>query len=209
MISNDKFLLEQAYNKVVSESNLFPYEKDPNDARVTLSKKIYNIDGTQCVLKVEEDRDEDDEWNHFSFVDTETKQHVANMNWGRGFPSEDDVANYINLGLPSGVNRRSSNPNNPSTRINMDSNTLNKFINGTAEGEGLELIPRETNQTNTVGESLDTLLEAKKKKSKKKTKKNKKSKSYNTGIRWGVGTYFTGGGYNFDDTSGDSSGDGA
>jgi hypothetical protein len=200
MKNKDQILLEQIYSKVINES--LSFEDDSSEPNSRLSNQVFDVLGRKAKLKIERNEEEDDIWYNYSFVDPETKEYVANMNWGRGGMTGQDVLDYIKLGLPSGVQRASKDSTYP-TRFNLDSNTLKKFIDGTAEKEGLELIPR------TVKESTETILEAKKKKSKKKPKNKKKSKINDTGIRWGVGTYFTGGGYNFDDTSGDVSGDGA
>jgi hypothetical protein len=168
MKNKDTILLEQAYSKILKENkinvlggmvnlngdvvpaensikaNKLSFNQDPDDPRSILSDQMFNVDGKKAVLKVEEDSSNDDMWNNYSFIDSETKEHIANMNWGRGGLTYDDVLDYIEIGLPAGVLRKSENSPYP-TRINMSSDILNKFINGSAEKEGLELIPRKNN----------------------------------------------------------------
>lgn len=172
MKNKDQILLEQAYSKIVkenegkfqpydpemqdlskagmgeeypeediSDSDELTYDQDPDNPRSILSNQVFNVDGKKAVLKVEEDGTSDDTWDHYSFVDPVSKEHVANMNWGRGPLTYQDVLDYIELGLPAGVSRKSEKSSYP-TRFNLDSETLKKFINGNAEKEGLELIPR-------------------------------------------------------------------
>jgi hypothetical protein len=172
MKNKDQILLEQAYLKIIKEnedkfqphdpemqelskigmgeeypeeenleSNEWTFIENPDDPRSILSNKVFIVDGKKAVVKIEEDGTDDDMWYNYSFVDPETKEHVANMNWGRDGLTYQDVLDYIKLGLPSGVSRKSEKSSYP-TRFNLDSITLKKFINGTAEREGLELIPR-------------------------------------------------------------------
>jgi len=173
MRNKDTILLEQAYSKVlkenhdkfqpndsemqdlskvgmgeeypeedISDSDELTFDQDPEDPRSIISNQVFDVDGRKTALKVEEDRSDDDMWHHYSFIDPETKKHIANMNWGRGSLTYPDVLDYIELGLPAGVSRKSEKSSYP-TRFNLNSETLKKFINGTAEREGLELIPRE------------------------------------------------------------------
>lgn len=167
MRKKDDILLEQAYSKVLNEEqqnvlggtinlngDVIPAEnsiesfrtklefnEDPDDPKSILSKQFFEVDGKRTQLKIEEDGSTDDRWYHYSFIDPTTKEHVATMNWGRGEFTHQDVLDYIELGLPSGVLRKSEKSPYP-TRFNLDSNTLNKFMSGEAKKEGLELIPR-------------------------------------------------------------------
>jgi hypothetical protein len=172
MKNKDQILLEQAYSKILKEnddkfqshdpemqnlsnigmgeeypeegnleSNELTFDQDPDDSSILLSNELFNVNGKKVIVKVREDSSSDDSWSHYSFVDPVTKEHVANMNWGRGRLKYQDVLDYISLGLPAGVLRKSKTSRYP-TRFNLDSKTLNKFIDGTAEKEGLELIPR-------------------------------------------------------------------
>jgi hypothetical protein len=165
MKSKDQILLEQAYSKILNENKInvlggkvtlggdvvpdenslkttkLNFNEDPEDPRSVISSQVFNIDGRKAALKVEEDRSDDDQWYHYSFIDPETKEHIANMNWGRSELKYQDVLDSIELGLPSGVLKHSKESSYP-TRINMDSDILDKFFNDTAEREGLELIPR-------------------------------------------------------------------
>lgn len=172
MKNKDQILLEQAYSKILKEnedkfqphdpemqemskvgmgeeypeednleSNELTFDKDPDNPRSILSNQFFNLNGKKVVLKVEEDSTSDDMWDNYYFVDPVSKKEIATINWGRDALTYQDVLDYIKLGLPSGVLRKSKTSPYP-TRFNLDSKTLNKFINGTAEKEGLELIPR-------------------------------------------------------------------
>lgn len=165
MRKKDDILLEQAYSKVLNENKInilggkvtlggdvvpdenilkttkLKFNEDPDDPRSVISTQLFDVDGRKAALKIEEDRSDDDQWYHYSFIDPETKEHVANMNWGRGELKYQDVLDSIELGLPSGVLKHSKESSYP-TRINMDSDIIDKFFYNTAEKEGYELIPR-------------------------------------------------------------------
>ena len=139
MRSKDQILLEQIYSKVIKES--LSFGDDSSEPNSRLSNQVFDVLGRKTKLKIERNEEEDDIWYSYSFVDPETKEYVATMNWGRGGMTEQDILNYIKLGLPAGVSRKSKD-SSLATRFNLDSDTLNKFMNGTADQEGLELIPR-------------------------------------------------------------------
>jgi hypothetical protein len=140
MKTKDQILLENIYSKNVLKESL-EFNEDPSQPNVRISNQVFDVLGKKANLKVERTDEEDDVWYSYSFVDPETKEYVATMNWGRDGVGEDDVLNYIKLGLPAGVLRRSEKSSFP-TRFNLDSKTLKKFMDGTAEEEGLSLIPK-------------------------------------------------------------------
>lgn len=140
MKTKDQILLENIYSKSVLKESL-QFNEDPSQPNVRISNQVFDVLGKKANLKVERTDEEDDVWYSYSFVDPETKEYIATMNWGRDGVGENDVLDYIKLGLPSGVLRRSEKSSFP-TRFNLDSITLKKFMDGTAEEEGLSLIPK-------------------------------------------------------------------
>ncbi len=109
-------------------------EKFPRNTFFT--KQTFNLNGKNVAVKAEDISEEDDKWTNYYFVDPENRKEIAFINWGRGGLGYDDIINYIKIGLPRGVKTKHG------VGINMDSEILKKFIDGTAKEEGFELITR-------------------------------------------------------------------
>lgn len=96
----------------------------------------FNINGTLCTLVVSEDDDGDciKLWHELV---SETGEIVATLGWSPySCPSDAEVQQLIDLGLPDGLRWSNSHP---LSRFNFDSKTLAAFLAGEARPEVGEL----------------------------------------------------------------------
>ena len=87
---------------------------------------LFNVNGALCYLCISEDRDEDGTklWHNLNNV--ETNEVVATLNWTPySEPSDAEVQQLIDLGLPRGLCWEHSNPG---SRFNFDSDSLALYL---------------------------------------------------------------------------------
>lgn len=102
----------------------------------------FNVNGTLCTLVVSEDNDGDciKLWHELTSV--ETGECIAALGWSPySTPSDVEVQQMIDLGLPDGLRWANSHP---LSRFNFDSLTLAKYLAGYEHPEGgkIELVFR-------------------------------------------------------------------
>jgi hypothetical protein len=128
----EEFPEDQIEEPPTQKLEWIPDPKNPNRSLIT--KQTFNIDGNEAFLKSEEQSTDDDMWTDLYFIDSKTGKELKMMNWGRGDVSYQEVLDYIKIGQPKGV----LTPQN--VRVNLNSDLLKKFKDGTAEKEGFKLI---------------------------------------------------------------------
>ena len=102
----------------------------------------FNVNGTLCTLVVSEDFDGDCTklWHELTSVDT--GECIATLGWSPySTPSDVEVQQLIDLGLPDGLRWANSHP---LSRFNFDSEMLSRYLSGHehAEGGKIELVFR-------------------------------------------------------------------
>jgi hypothetical protein len=102
----------------------------------------FNVNGTLCTLVVSHDDDGDcvKLWHDLTSVDT--GKVVATLDWSPySTPSDAEVQQLIDLGLPNGLRWANSHP---LSRFNFDSEMLAAFVAGEARPDAgkLELVFR-------------------------------------------------------------------
>ena len=102
----------------------------------------FNVNGTLCTLVVSEDREDDCTKLWHDLVSVDTGKVVATLDWSPySCPSNEEVQQIIDLGLPNGLRWANSHP---SSRFNFDSEMLSRYLSGYehAEGGKIELVFR-------------------------------------------------------------------
>lgn len=102
----------------------------------------FNVNGTLCTLVVSEDFDGDCTKLWHDLVSVETKKVVATLGWSPySCPSDKEVQQLIDLGLPDGLRWANSHP---LSRFNFDSEMLAAFLAGKVRPDAgkLELVFR-------------------------------------------------------------------
>lgn len=102
----------------------------------------FNINGTLCTLVVSEDFDGDCTKLWHELVSVETGEVVTTLHWSPySCPSDAEVQQLIDLGLPDGLRWANSHP---LSRFNFDSKMLAAFLAGETRPDagGLELVFR-------------------------------------------------------------------
>ncbi len=102
----------------------------------------FNVNGTLCTLVVSQDDDGDciKLWHELTSVDT--GECIATLGWSPySTPSDVEVKQLIDLGLPDGLRWANSHP---LSRFNFDSKMLAAFVAGEARPDAgkLELVFR-------------------------------------------------------------------
>ena len=105
----------------------------------------FNVNGTLCTLVVSEDNDGDCIKLWHELVSVESGKTIATLGWSPySCPSDTEVQQLIDLGLPEGLRWEDSHP---ASRFNFDSKMLAHYVAGTPVklmmGYGtLSLVPR-------------------------------------------------------------------
>jgi hypothetical protein len=102
----------------------------------------FNVNGTLCTLVVSADHEEDCIKLWHDLVSVETGKVVATLDWSPySTPSDVEVQQLIDLGLPNGLRWANSHP---LSRFNFDSEMLARYLSGYAHPEGgrIELVFR-------------------------------------------------------------------
>jgi len=102
----------------------------------------FNVNGTLCTLVVSEDFDGDCTKLWHELTSVETGKCIATLGWSPySCPSDGEVQQIIDLGLPDGLRWANSHP---LSRFNFDSLTLAKYLAGYEHPEGgkIELVFR-------------------------------------------------------------------
>ena len=89
---------------------------------------LFNVNGALCYLCISEDHDEDGTklWHNLNNV--ETNEVVATLDWSPySEPSDAEVQQLIDLGLPRGLRWEGSHPD---ARFNFDSDSLALYLSG-------------------------------------------------------------------------------
>jgi hypothetical protein len=101
-----------------------------------------NVNGTLCILSVSEDHDDDCCKLWHDLVNVNTNEVVATLGWSPySTPSDTEVQQLIDLGLPDGLRWANSHP---LSRFNFVSEMLSRYLSGYehAEGGKIELVFR-------------------------------------------------------------------
>lgn len=86
----------------------------------------FNVQGTLCELVVSEDFDGDCTKMWHELVSVETNKVVATLDWSPySCPTDEEVQQLIDLGLPRGLRWEHSNPG---ARFNFDSDSLALYL---------------------------------------------------------------------------------
>jgi len=102
----------------------------------------FNVNGTLCTLVVSQDDDGDCIKLWHDLVSVETGKVVATLGWSPySTPSDAEVQQLIDLGLPDGLRWANSHP---LSRFNFDSEMLSRYLSGYEHPEGgkIELVFR-------------------------------------------------------------------
>jgi hypothetical protein len=102
----------------------------------------FNVNGTLCTLVISEDREDDCTKLWHDLVSVETGKVVKTLDWSPySTPSDEEVQQIIDLGLPNGLRWANSHP---LSRFNFDSEMLAAFVAGEARPDAgkLELVFR-------------------------------------------------------------------
>jgi len=102
----------------------------------------FNVNGTPCYLSISQDDDGDCIKLWHDLVSRETNKVVATLGWSPySVPSDAEVQQLIDLGLPDGLRWANSHP---LSRFNFDSEMLAAFLAGETRPEAgkLELVFR-------------------------------------------------------------------
>ena len=86
----------------------------------------FNVKGTLCGLNVSEDHDEDCTKMWHDLVSVESGKTVATLDWSPySCPTDEEVQQLIDLGLPRGLRWEGSHPD---ARFNFDSSSLALYL---------------------------------------------------------------------------------
>ena len=86
----------------------------------------FNVKGTLCGLNVSEDHDEDCAKMWHDLVSVESGKTVATLDWSPySCPTDAEVQQLIDLGMPRGLRWEHSNPG---ARFNFDSDSLALYL---------------------------------------------------------------------------------
>jgi hypothetical protein len=103
----------------------------------------FNVNGTLCTLVVSEDNDGDCIKLWHDLVSVETGKVVSTLSWSPySTPSDTEVQQLIDLGLPDGLRWANSHP---LSRFNFDSEMLARYLAGYVQPDGggnMELVFR-------------------------------------------------------------------
>ena len=100
----------------------------------------FNVNGTLCTLVVSEDNDGDCIKLWHELVSVESGKTIATLGWSPySCPSDTEVQQLIDLGLPDGLRWANSHP---LSRFNFDSDSLAAFVAGKVHPERLQLVFR-------------------------------------------------------------------
>ena len=102
----------------------------------------FNVNGTLCTLVISEDREDDCTKLWHDLTSVETGKVVATLGWSPySCPTDAEVQQLIDLGLPDGLRWANSHP---LSRFNFDSEMLAAFVAGEARPDAgkLELVFR-------------------------------------------------------------------
>lgn len=102
----------------------------------------FNVNGTLCTLVVSQDDDGDCIKLWHDLVNVNTNEVVATLDWSPySTPSDAEVQQLIDLGLPNGLRWANSHP---LSRFNFDSEMLAAFVAGESRPDAgkLELVFR-------------------------------------------------------------------
>ena len=87
---------------------------------------LFNVNGALCYLCISEDRDEDGTKLWHDLNNVETNEVVATLDWSPySEPSDEEVQQLIDLGLPRGLRWEGSHPD---ARFNSDSDSLALYL---------------------------------------------------------------------------------
>ena len=88
----------------------------------------FNVKGALCKLVVSEDHEEDCIKMWHDLVDVETNKVIATLDWSPySCPTDEEVQQLIDLGMPRGLCWEHSNPG---SRFNFDSDSLALYLSG-------------------------------------------------------------------------------
>jgi len=88
----------------------------------------FNVKGTLCELVVSEDFDGDCTKLWHELVSVESGKTVVTLDWSPySCPTDEEVQQLIDLGLPRGLRWEHSNPG---SRFNFDSDSLALYLSG-------------------------------------------------------------------------------
>ena len=89
---------------------------------------LFNVNGALCYLSISEDRDDDCTKLWHDLINVETNEVVATLDWSPySEPSDAEVQQLIDLGLPRGLRWEGSHPD---ARFNFDSDSLALYLSG-------------------------------------------------------------------------------
>ena len=90
------------------------------------NETLFNVKGTLCELVVSEDFDGDCTKMWHDLISIETNKVVATLDWSPySCPTDAEVQQLIDLGLPRGLRWEHSNPG---ARFNFDSDSLALYL---------------------------------------------------------------------------------
>ena len=88
----------------------------------------FNVNGALCYLSISVDHDDDCNKMWHDLVNVETNKVVATLDWSPySVPSDEEVQQLIDLGLPRGLRWERSHPD---ARFNFDSDSLALYLSG-------------------------------------------------------------------------------
>ena len=102
----------------------------------------FNVNGTLCTLVVSEDHEEDCTKLWHELVSVETGKTIHTLSWSPySCPSDEEVQQIIDLGLPDGLRWSNSHP---LSGFNFDSKALAQYLAGYEHPQGgkIELVFR-------------------------------------------------------------------
>ena len=106
------------------------------------NETTFNVNGTLCTLVISEDNDGDCIKLWHELVSVETGKTIHTLSWSPySIPSDDEVQQIIDLGLPDGLRWANSHP---LSGMNFCSDILAMFLAGEEHPQGgkLELVFR-------------------------------------------------------------------
>jgi hypothetical protein len=104
----------------------------------------FNVNGTLCTLVISEDREDDCTKLWHDLVSVETGKVVKTLDWSPySIPSDEEVQQIIDLGLPEGLRWENSHP---MSRMNFCSDILAMLLAGEEHPQGGKLLLAVTRQ---------------------------------------------------------------
>ena len=92
------------------------------------NETVFEVKGTRCTLVVSEDHEDDCTKMWHELVEVGTGKCIATLGWSPySCPSDAEVQQLIDLGLPDGLRWHHSHP---LARFNFDSTSLILFLSG-------------------------------------------------------------------------------